>query len=119
MRLFSKNRYYIKLYVNRIEIKDLINGKTLSENSQMNFNNQRLLIADFAKAENFVKTTFEKFGLSTRNSVGIIQQMEMSEGGLSEVEKRVLFELFSTLGINQIHIDESLVDLTEKKLAEF
>ncbi|MBC31678.1 MAG: hypothetical protein CMH48_12650 [Muricauda sp.] len=119
MGLFSKNKYYIKLYVNRIEIKDLKNGKKYSETSQVEFNNRRLLIADFEKAENFVKRAFEKLGLSTRLSVGIIQQMEMSEDGLSDVEKRILLELFTGVGINQIHIDESLINLTEKQLAEF
>lgn len=85
----------------------------------MEFNNQRLLIADFGKAENFIKGTFEKFDLSTRNSVGIIQQMEMSEGGLSDVEKRILVELFSGVGINKIFLDESLIELTEKQLIEY
>ena len=45
--------------------------------------------------------------------------MEMSEGGLSDVEKRVLLELFSQIGIREIYVDESLSDLTEKQLFEY
>lgn len=119
MGIFSKNKYYIRLYVNRIEIKDLVNKKSVLEKSQIDFNNQRLLIADFNKAENFINSVFKKNRLSTKNSVGIIQQMEMSEGGLSIIEKRILLELFSGIGIKEIYIDESLTDLTEKQLIEY
>ena len=45
--------------------------------------------------------------------------MEMSEGGLSMIEKRILLELFSGIGINEIHIDESLMNLTQKQLIEY
>ncbi len=85
----------------------------------MDFNNQRLLIADFNMAEKFIRDVFINNNLSTKNSIGIIQQMEMSEGGLSEVEKRILLELFSGIGIKKVHIDESLTDLTEKELIEY
>ncbi|GGK24917.1 hypothetical protein GCM10007962_18980 [Yeosuana aromativorans] len=119
MELFKKNRYYIKLFLNRVEIKDLTNGKSISEKSKVDFNNDRILVAEFEKAENFIKKVFTSNKLSTRNSVGIIQQMEMSENGLSEVEKRILIELFSRIGINEIHIDQSLTNLSEKKLAEY
>lgn len=120
MGIFSKkNRYYIKLYVNRIEIEDLVNKKSISENSQTEFNNQRLLVADFMKAETFIKNVFKNNKLTTKNSVGIIQQIEMSEGGLSDIEKRILQELFTGVGINEIYIDESLANLTEKQLIEY
>ena len=120
MGIFSKkNRYYIKLYVNRIEIEDLVNKKSISENSQTDFNNQRLLVADFMKAETFIKNVFKNNKLTTKNSVGIIQQIEMSEGGLSDIEKRILQELFTGVGIKEIYIDESLADLTEKQLIEY
>jgi len=119
LAIFRKNRYYIKLFVNQIEIKDLINGKTIAEKSLTEFNNQRLLIADFGIAEKFVKGTFNKFGFSTRNAIGIIQQMEMTEGGLSEVEKRVLLELFTVVGLSQVHIVEGILNLSEKQLSEY
>lgn len=107
------------MFINRVEIKDLTNGKSISEKSKTDFNNDRILVADFQKAENFIKKVFADNELSTRNAVGIIQQMEMSENGLSDVEKRVLIELFSGIGITAIHIDESLTNLSEKKLTEY
>ena len=119
MKIFEKNKYYIKLFINRIEILDLTTGKKYSEKSDLEFNNTRLLIADFDKAQSFFKRVFKQSDLSTRNSVGIIQQMEMSEGGLSDVEKRVLLEVFSAVGLSQIHIDQSLTELTQKQLAEY
>ncbi len=97
----------------------MTNGKSISEKSTTNFNNTRILVADFQNAENFIKKVFADSGLSTRNSVGIIQQLEMSENGLSEVEKRVLLELFSRIGIKEIHIDETSSNLSEKQLNEY
>ena len=117
--MFKKNKYYIRLYLNQIKIKDCINGKFISEKSEIKYNNQRSLIADFQKAEYFIRSTFKKNNFSLRNSIGIIQQMEMSEGGLSDVEKRVLLEVFSRIGIKEIYIDESFTELTEKQLAEY
>lgn len=119
MGLFKKNKYYIKLYLNRIEVKDLKNGKSYSENSQTPYNNKRLLISDFEKAEMFIINVFKKKGLSLRNSVGFIQQMEMSEGGLSEVEMRILLELFERIGFKEIYVAEGLSDLTESQLMEY
>ena len=97
----------------------MTNGKSISEKSKTDFNNDRILIADVQKAESFIKKVFKDSGFSKRNSIGIIQQMEMSENGLSEVEKRILLELFSRIGINEIHIDERLTNLTEKQLNEY
>ncbi len=85
----------------------------------MDFNNKRLLVADFNAAEKFVKSVFKMNGLPCKNSIGIIQQMEMSEGGLSDVEKRILIELFSGVGIKKIYLDESLMELTEKQLIAY
>ncbi len=119
MKIFKKNKYYIKLFVNRIEILDITNGKKYAVKSNLEFNNTRLLIADFNKAESFIKGVFKQYHLSTRYSIGIIQQMEMSEGGLSDVEKRILLEVFNVAGINEIHIDESLTELTQKELAVY
>ncbi|MFD1015491.1 hypothetical protein ACFQ13_06125 [Winogradskyella rapida] len=119
MGIFSKNKYYIKLYVNKIEIKDLTNGRTIIENSQTEFNNKRLLIAEFQKAEKFVKSVFKNNNLNTRNSIGIVQQREMVDGGLSAVEKRVLIELFERAGIKKLYIDNSISELTEKQLIEY
>ena len=105
MKIFENNKYYIKLYINRIDILDLINGKKYTQKSYIEFNNARLLIADFAIAESFIKRVFKQFDLSTRNSVGIIQQIEMAEGGLSDVENRVLLEVFTTAGLSEVHIE--------------
>lgn len=119
MKIFNKNRYYIRLFINKVEIRDLINEKSISEKPETGFNNNRILIADFQNAKNFLKKVFLDNEFSTKNSFGIIQQMEMSEGGLSEVEKRILLELFSVIGIKEIHINESLNDLSGKQLAEY
>ena len=114
--ILKKRKYYIRLYLNRIEIKDLKTGKTVSENSQTEFNNSRILIAQFNEAEFFFKSVFRKHDLNTRNSIGIIQQVEMSEGGLSEVEKRILLEIFERVGIKTVYLKKGTTRLSEKQL---
>ena len=77
------------------------------------------MIADFQKAEEFLFKVFKKNNFSTNFSTVIIQQKEMSEGGLSAVEKRALLELFTRIGFKEIHIDESQFDLKEKDLSKY
>lgn len=91
----------------------------ISEISNTKFNNQRLLIAYFQKAEEFYSNVFKKHEFSTKNSKAIVQQRDMSEEGLSEVERRVILEVFEQIGINEIYIDESTFDLNGNDISKY
>ena len=116
---FKKRRLYIQLHENRIVIKDLNTKKVYQSTSKIPFNNDRLLIADFNKAEAFYKATFKKFDLINHNTKALIHQKESNENGLSEVEKRILEEVFERVGIKKIYITDSEKDLEEEEIRTY
>jgi hypothetical protein len=93
---------YIKIYINRFEVKNVsLQGewKTLCADSA--FSSTRLLVGNFTAAEQAlsaaVKSAASATWLRKRPRI-IMQPMELLEGGLSEVEERLLKELAYGVG---------------------
>ena len=110
------NDLYIKVYKNTFE------GKNLSTASQWQrcmpespFTTARLLVGTFSAAEpslsKLVKALLPK-GILKRSPRIVIQPMEMVEGGLSEVEERLLKELALSAGAFKVvlHCGNELSD---------
>ena len=116
---FKKRRLYIQLHENRIVIKDLNTKNVYQSTSQIPFNNDRLLIADFNKAEVFYKATFKKFDLLNSNTRALIHQKEKNEKGLSQVEIRVIEEVFERVGIKSIYITDLEKDLNDNEIDDY
>lgn len=116
---FKKRRLYIQLYQNSIVIKDLNTKKVYQNTSEIPFNNNRLLIADFNKAEAFYKATFKKFNVINHNTKALIHQKEMNKNGLSQVEIRVIEEVFERAGIKSIYITDLENDLNDKEIENY
>ena len=115
---FKKKRLYIQLYENSIVINDLNTKNIYQRTSENPFNNNRLLIAEFKKAEAFYKATFKKFNVISYNTKALIHQKEKNENGLSEVEKRIVAEVFERVGIKEIYITDVEKDLDKKEIAK-
>ena len=116
---FKKRRLYIQLYQNSIIIKDLNTKKVYQNTSEIPFNNNRLLIADFNKAEVFYKATFKKFDLLNSNTRALIHQKEKNEKGLSQVEIRVIEEVFERVGIKSLYITNLEKDLNDNEIDDY
>ena len=86
---------YIKIFENKVEVRNCNgNGVTASESDF--FSSTRNLVGSFNIAEALVKKTIEKVikkRLLRKAVFGLIQGIDKSEGGYSEVEERVLREL--------------------------
>ena len=85
---------YVKVYVNQIEIVQLNNGSTLKSSAVQPFSSARLAVADFDAFELLLRRTLQELTDSGRTFMPsyniLIQQFDMSEGGLSSVEMRAL-----------------------------
>ncbi len=74
------------------------------------FTTERLLVGDFASAEECLKRAFKE--MRVRSFFGLVYpdvlmcQKEMHEGGLSLVERRVLNELGMSAGGKRVEIQE-------------
>lgn len=117
---FIKN-FYVKVYKNQMLVRLLGDSSQEQQlNSEKAFSNTRLLIAEFSIAEKLlrdgVKTLMSKSMLAT--PAILIQAMEMYEGGLSEVENRVLTELASGAGAFKVVVHYGKESLSDAQVLE-
>ena len=100
--MFNKTPLFIKVYKNEIEIKKLKDFESIKRESNKPFSSERLLIADFHVAEEFIRSLIDELlsdaGFFSSGIVIIIQAMELYEGGLSSVERRTYRDLGEHLG---------------------
>ena len=88
---------YIILYKNRVKVYDLETGKFIDRVSSKPFSNERVLFGDFAEIEAFVKSIVvdlikDKNYFFPPSLVILMHQMELKEGGVTEIEKRAMID---------------------------
>ncbi len=92
---------YIKVYPNKITLRHIEDGKTISVTPATGFTTHRLLVGQFTEADNTIKNGMRQLNkgnwFSPKPTV-IIHAMEKIEGGLSQVEERILIELAASAG---------------------
>lgn len=98
---------YIQVYQNKFAIQILDkNGLHETFLPEENFTTKRLLVGNFKAAEDClskaIKRMLPKMFIAMKRAAVIIQPMEMNEGGLSEVEERVLNELAYGSGASKV-----------------
>ncbi len=92
---------YIQVRKNHIMVRDIERSQDVSGRGA--FSNQRLLIAEFSIAEKVLSDLIQQLYprtwmnslLRTRRFDIVISALEMNEGGLSQVEERILQEVVS------------------------
>ena len=118
---------YIKLTKNKVEATNLETGETISRTAITSFSSTRNIVGNFNNAYTTVLTALEELGVR-RNLFGtnfkvIIQQLEGTEGGLSDIEKRALRDIGEMVGGKKIlivehsrpmTINEALLELESK-----
>lgn len=88
-----RKRFHILLRENSIEVRNLDNGRL--GRAQGHFSHPRLLVGDFHAASLCLNQALRNAGgagLALRHSA-LIQPLERLEGGLAELERRLLVEL--------------------------
>jgi len=94
-KFFSSGYYFIKVWVNKMEIVDLETGKTIQRTATDPFSTKRVVFADFLKAEALMRSMLEELEGKRRfpRSKNIaVQQVVYPDGGLSDIEKRALVD---------------------------
>jgi actin-like ATPase involved in cell morphogenesis len=123
LSIFKRSPVYIKLFKNRVEMINLETGETISRESVQPFSSQRLVIADFNKADALIRSILNdllpKKGIFPRQTKILIQQVVSVEGGLSEIEKRALRDLGEMAGGTRVILVDHFrqLDISEANLA--
>lgn len=97
----DQNYVYVKVYANRFELHDIKTARHIRVDAIPNFTTARQLIGDYSVAENTLREGMKKLytkRLFAPSPLMVIQPMEKTKGGLSEVEERVLHELGFSAG---------------------
>jgi hypothetical protein len=95
----------VDVYSNKMVLTS--DGRSMTFHSKEPFTTTRLLIGKFFVAEGCLKNAVKEFGASgffKRAPKIIIQPHEFLEGGLSEVEDRVLREIALGAGAREVHV---------------
>ncbi|WP_052480826.1 hypothetical protein [Gilvimarinus agarilyticus] len=115
---------YIKVKNNQFEAKCLSSSSRWeSARPAKPFSTERLLVGTFSAAEPALKSLVKKVtprGIIKKSPRVIIQPLEYLEGGLSEVEERVLKELALSAGAFKVvlHTGEELTDADASTLLD-
>ncbi|AXG48396.1 MULTISPECIES: YjaA family stress response protein [Photorhabdus] len=98
---------YIRLYINKIVVRNVSTGKEVSGTPDTPFTTSRLLLGQMIPAMFLLKKLIKKVRKNTwynfflSNHHVIIQPMEMNEGGHSQVEFRAYIDLAKSITSSQ------------------
>lgn len=100
---------YLKLSCNQLHLSHLQSGRELRLQAYPTFSNQRLLVADFSAAQQLLRRAMaellpKRFLRLSRAPHLLIQPLERLEGGLSQVEERILLELGLGCGARKVRL---------------
>jgi hypothetical protein len=96
LRQIFKLNLYVRVYRNRLSVKNVDDNREVSLNASEPFTTKRLLVGEFMKAETLLKQAIKKVVKDKwlrPSPIIVIQPMEMTEEGLSSVEDRLFSEL--------------------------
>jgi len=95
-----------EIYINKIVIS--FNGETRTFTSRKPFSSVRLLVGDFVEAHRCLRQALKEMNVFSifnfRNPKLRIHPKELLEGGLSEIEKRVLLEMGYGAGAKKVDV---------------
>ena len=98
MSFLAAQCLYIRVYPNKVRVRNVTTQKETSKDAAEPFTSQRLLIGHYTHGERTIESAVkEVLGNTLRPPKVLIQPMAMCEGGLSQVENRVLLELAETM----------------------
>jgi len=104
---FFDNTVYIRVYKNRFHIRHIESKNETIALPDKPFTTERLIIGQFKNAEIALREGFKELYIKkwvTPSPKVLIQQMEMNEGGLSDVEDRILKEVSMVVGARAVFV---------------
>jgi rod shape-determining protein MreB and related proteins len=123
---FFNNNIYIRVSRNKFHVRHLEKGVTREAISATGFTTMRVLVGNFSEAERILKSIVKEIGGVSFFSIKpriLIHPIEMLEGGLSQVEERVLHELAIAAGAIKARVyvgsdltDEKIMNLLQEKV---
>ncbi len=97
--MISNNTVYIKIYENRVFIRNIDDRKEIELTSTSPFTTERLLIGNFTAIQTLLKKGLKiVVGKKFFPPIILMHPIEKVDGGLSQVEERILKDLAIIVG---------------------
>lgn len=119
LRIFKRDTMYVRLYRNRIEVKNVNTGKSVSKSSSIGFSNDRLLIADYVTAEKLLRKAIIEVSSTTiipPITRIVLQPVDEVIKGISPLEKRAYLDFLEKGGGRLVMVYEFQEKLTDQKV---
>ncbi len=119
--MFQTNKIYIQLFRNKVRVVNLESGVEATTIATEPFSTQRSVLSSFGPADKAVRVAIKDLGLkfSLLKTRGVIQQMEDTQGGLTDIEKRALRDLAENAGVGVVYINDGEQRLTNEEALSF
>ena len=99
----ASNTIYIRIYENRVNVRNIDDRKEIELTSDSAFTTERLLIGNFTVAQTLLKKGLKiVMGKKFFAPVVIMHPIEKIDGGLSQVEDRILKDLAIVAGAQKV-----------------
>ncbi len=113
--MFKSKLFYVKIYENRMEVINLNTEQEISRQSNKKFSNDRLVLADFSIATEFLSTILNE--IDTQWSLFgqrkfVIQQFLESFDNITEIENTALKDLGAHCKGNTVKVINQQQELT-------
>lgn len=118
---FPKDILYVKLYLDKIEIRNIRTLKSITSYPQLKYSNDRLLVANFDHACTELKksiaqvTTYNKL---TKIATVVFQPMHTSITDFSQVELMSFRDLCNTCGVCKVFLYLEKDTLTDASILQ-
>ena len=99
------NTVYVRVRADQFQTRHLESGETKTVRADPPFTSQRMLIGDFSAAEHALKVSLKEIARGGFFSVAphvVIQPLDKIEGGLCEIEKRIIREIAIGAGASKV-----------------
>lgn len=100
VRPMLRTEIYVQISPNAFSVRDLSSGRSARANSEAHFTTTRLLVGNFSAAQQALAKVLAEVVSSSlfRSMHFLMHPLALVEGGLSQVEERVLSELAEACG---------------------
>ncbi len=116
-------KIYIKVKRNAVEITNLETGETAQRTALNPFSSTRHVVSNFRYTEETIKAVLQDLNLTKkffkRSFKVLIQQMEETEGGLSDIEIRALRDLAEQIGGVKVYVIDNDIPLSKEAAIDY
>jgi hypothetical protein len=112
--MFHSHKLYIQVSRNKVTVTNLETGVEVTQVAAEPFSSQRSILSSFDPANKTLVTAMRQLNLkhSFLKTKAVIQQMEDTVGGLTDIEKRALRDLAEIAGVAEVYIVDGKQRLT-------